>query len=210
MELRCGALAGRVLLGMLVALSGLATGCSSPEAPTGALVALGGGGQEVPADGSAVTIDWDARDVRADDGSPMVAFLAYEDIELVAEAVAPADGVLTISVGTFRSLPPVARVPLATDTPIPEDDLLSAHGTVDNRGVSGREWVRRSLVNAASGGYPTQYPNFVFRLVLTWAPEAAQDGDSLRLQTIAVRAHARPIEDLYAPEDHLDTGYAAF
>lgn len=141
---------------------------------------------------------WDSRDVTTADGLPLTSLRTFENLEMRASGRAPAAGLLRVAVSSGDSRgPDVVRLALRAGEAVPDANLLAAAGTVDDRGVTGEEYVRRALRQSAFGGAPTQYPQFAFCLWLQWVPAARSSANPLELDWIALSGLARPTLTVY-------------
>jgi len=127
------------------------------------------------------------------DGLPLVSLRTFEGLDLRASGRAPADGLLRVAVSSGDSRgPDVVQLSLRAGQAIADANLLVVAGTMDDRGVTGDEYVRRALRQAAFGGAPTHYPEFAFCLWLQWVPAGGSSAGPLELDRIVLTGLARP------------------
>jgi len=91
----------------------------------------------------------------------------------------------------------VADLFLAAGESIPQNDILRMAGTVDDRGVPGRERVAQALRDAALGGGSGRYPEYRFVLSFRWKPADPAVTTSFAMDRVALSCDALPAVALF-------------
>jgi len=187
--------------GLLCSLWLLAGCVSVAERPESSL-ALSRDGFILPPTGDRTSIAWNSKEIHTTDGLPLIGFRSFRNIQLRVEGAAPSNGRLLIRASGRTDTPGwvVADLPMAPGEPIPQRNVLDLWETIDENGVSGRDWIARALRDAALGGGSGRYPEYHFALAFRWLPADGTPSVPMTVERVELSCTAAPAVALFGPD----------